>query len=98
MSSSGSWKYTHPEGVLVGLTLHDWAQWPLKRYGQCLDSEDKLDQCMAEATKDLRAKYGDNLETFDSQDPGGHKYALRWNGLKLLEEVRDDDKEIDAMG
>lgn len=87
------WKYSHPEGVHCELTGHDWVVWPLSRYAECLESSDRMDYCIAEAYRDLRAKHGPDMKTKMGSAPGEEKYALRWNGLNLLREVADDVSE-----
>jgi hypothetical protein len=86
-----NWKYSHPEGVLLGLTGHDWAMWPLKRYADCLESSDRLDYCLGEAWRDINAKRGPQGQRGMALGAceGEEKYALRLHGLQLLREVQD---------
>lgn len=76
---SGSYYYTHPEGVLSGLTRHDWQYWPLSRYNTCLENETVLNKCMDQAYK--------MASHFPPTTAEGEKWALRYRGLQLLRDV-----------
>lgn len=80
----GSYYYTHPEGVLRGLTRHDWQYWPLSRYDTCLKNETVLNKCIETAHRKAKAHSPDTAQ--------GEKWALRYRGLELL---RDVDNELE---
>lgn len=74
----------HPEGVYE-LTGYDRYNWPLHRYGECLDDLSQLNACMRISYHRLKATREQRLPA--------EKEELRYAGLELL---RDVDNEEDS--